>query len=350
MLVNIQALRGLAACLVIFVHLDVFLGALGFITFGSCGVDIFFVISGFIMVYTTQSRHVGPINFFINRLVRIAPTYWLLTLAVFALAVTVPHLLGATRAEPSELLKSLLFIPFQKSNGRFEPILFLGWTLNYEMFFYVLFALGLLFKKCSSIVTILILLTLSLVGLGLKPNETISHFYTDPFLLEFGLGMLIARGMPLLPAQASRSARLFVFVVAIAAVLTLVWEPLLDAGPRLLVFGVPSAVLVASAVTLERWGWKVTSSPMLLLGDASYSIYLTHPFVTQPLQRLAPHLPQRNLITVLLLVLTPLVVAGCGIAFFKFVERPLTVNLRRWLLLANKPVESAHPAVIVNRL
>jgi exopolysaccharide production protein ExoZ len=115
---------------------------LGFDTFGGGGVDIFFVISGFIMVYTTQSHHVGPFSFFVNRVVRIVPIYWLLTLAVFTLAVIAPHLLGATRAAPSELLKSLLFIPFAKSNGAVQPILFLGWTLNYEMFFYMLFALG----------------------------------------------------------------------------------------------------------------------------------------------------------------------------------------------------------------
>jgi exopolysaccharide production protein ExoZ len=197
-------------------------------------------------------------------------------------------------------------------------------------------------------VTILVLLMLSLAGLGLKPTGLISRFYTSPFLLEFGMGMLIARGAPLLPALAPRSARLFVFAVAIAAALIVAWEPLLTAGSRLLVCGVPSAVLVASAVILERWGWKVTSSPVLLLGDASYSIYLTHPFVTQAFQRLAPHLPQQNLITVLLLALTLLAVAACAITFFKWVERPLTANLRRRPLLAEKPVKSAHHAVIVN--
>src|SRR6185437_14170487 len=132
---NIQALRAIAALLVVFVHLAVPVAALGVAPFGAGGVDLFFVISGFIMVYTTVGRPISGAEFLGRRIVRIVPLYWLLTLAVFGIALIAPTLLQFTTASWGQLLKSLFFIPFAKANGDVQPVLFLGWTLNYEMFF-----------------------------------------------------------------------------------------------------------------------------------------------------------------------------------------------------------------------
>src|SRR5438270_9012352 len=115
MLVNVQALRGLAAFLVVFVHLEVLarLAGLpgGLTVFGNSGVDVFFVISGLIMVVTTSGRKQTPQGFLRNRLTRIAPLYWAITLVVFALALVAPALLQSTTADAGQLLKSLFFVP-----------------------------------------------------------------------------------------------------------------------------------------------------------------------------------------------------------------------------------------------
>ena len=112
--------------------------------FGGAGVDIFFVISGFIMVYTTMDREITPWSFMADRIARIVPAYWAATLGVFFLALVAPSLLQTSHMQWGELFKSLVFVPFRKANGLVQPVLFVGWTLNYEMFFYLMFAAGLL--------------------------------------------------------------------------------------------------------------------------------------------------------------------------------------------------------------
>lgn len=91
----------------------------------------------------------GPVEFMTNRVVRVAPLYWALTLGIFALAALVPALVGATQADPGKLVKSLLFIPFDKGNGLIQPLLFQGWTLNLEMVFYGLFACRCCSARCG---------------------------------------------------------------------------------------------------------------------------------------------------------------------------------------------------------
>jgi peptidoglycan/LPS O-acetylase OafA/YrhL len=90
-----------------------------------------------------MDREVTPWSFMANRIARIAPIYWTITLAVFTISPVAPSLLQATMPDWRELLKSLAFVPFEKSNGLTQPVLFVGWTLNYEMLFYALFAAGL---------------------------------------------------------------------------------------------------------------------------------------------------------------------------------------------------------------
>src|SRR5690349_10997415 len=104
MLNNVQALRALAAMLVVLGHLQPLFEtvhpALAWVGLGRCGVDLFFVISGFIMVHTTRAGDTSPGAFAIRRLVRILPLYWAVTLAVFAVALVAPSLVQASRPDP----------------------------------------------------------------------------------------------------------------------------------------------------------------------------------------------------------------------------------------------------------
>lgn len=114
--------------------------------FGTSGVDLFFVISGFIVVVTTAGVDTKPFDFWRRRIVRVVPLYWLLTLLMVTVALIAPGLFKTLKVAPETVLQSLLFIPHfsQSFSGVVWPLLVPGWTLNFEMFFYALFGLALI--------------------------------------------------------------------------------------------------------------------------------------------------------------------------------------------------------------
>lgn len=351
MLINIQALRALAAMLVVVVHLEVMASQLGImkadVELFAAGVDLFFVISGFIMVYTTSAAPPTPVEFFVNRLVRIAPLYWLMTLAVFLTAAMAPALMGGTDADPIYLIKSLLFLPFARDDGLFRPILFVGWSLNYEMFFYVLFAGTLMIAGLRRRValTVAILLFLVLLGSFGRPYLAPALIYlAQPVILEFALGMLIGLVYANLPASA-RAARIAALGAPLALALLLLcprWLP----GAAWPVSGLPAAALVIAALIAERGGLRLDRPGIVLLGNASYALYLTHPIVTQGITKIAQKLHLLSAATALPLMLFALVGAAlAGIATHLWVERPLGRFARRLFKgpIHREPVSAVAP-------
>lgn len=331
---NVQVLRAVAAILVVFVHIDKLLSSLDLPPFGGGGVDIFFVISGFIMTYTTIDRDSTPWSFMADRIARIVPPYWAITVAVFAVACIAPTLLQATRPDWTELFKSLLFVPFMKSNGLVQPTLFVGWTLNYEMFFYLLFAAGLAFpnKKLGAGSIIVWLAFLVAMGLLEQPESVIGQFYTSITMLDFALGMLIAlsfRQIPIVSGVLVRPALALLVSLGLAAAVVL---PLfLPNVSSFFVSGLPAALVVAGAVTLERSGWSLRHRWLLVLGNASYSIYLTHPFVTQLARKSAAFVPPDPVAALLLIAATLVSVCLVGLTVHYFLEQPLSSLFRRLL-------------------
>jgi peptidoglycan/LPS O-acetylase OafA/YrhL len=291
-LFNVQALRAIAALMVVCVHLQVLAemggGPRGFTDAGNAGVDLFFVISGFIMVFTTGRRPQGPLAFLGSRLRRIAPLYWSVTLAVFGVAWLAPALVQNTPSDLHRLVSSLLFIPAPRPDGTLRPVVFVGWTLNFEMAFYVLFALGLLApRRWVGVFAAAAALVVAVAwGRAAGPLPGVPGFYTTPMVLEFGAGMLLGLAwaglrLPkgLAPAAMAAGA------VAFAVMLLAPW--LMPHVDRVVVFGLPATVIVAVALALERQG-KAARWPWLqALGAASYAIYLSHFFVTQAVILLA---------------------------------------------------------------
>lgn len=330
MIDNIQALRAVAALLVVFVHLDVFARALGLPTTGHGGVDLFFVISGFIMVHTTRSRPMGPGAFMLNRLTRIAPIYWLLTLATFVVAWLAPRLMQATVADVEQLLLSIAFIPFRKSNGLVQPVLFVGWTLNFEMFFYALFALGLAFRerRRGTLVVVLSLFALVVLGWWFRPENVQAAFYTRPIVLEFAAGMGLAALTPGARVDTSLG-RISVGLTGLAALACIAIVPVFfPTASRLLTHGVPALIVVASAIVLHNSGVSWSNRWVLALGNASYSLYLTHPFVTQAMQKLGRSLGLTPAVALAGSLLTLVVVCLVGVATHLWLEKPLTAFVK----------------------
>ena len=125
---SIQALRGLAALFVVFQHIR-------FLNFGAFGVDIFFCISGFMIMFTTEK---STKYFFRKRLIRILPLYYLMTLVTYLSLLLFPSMFQQTRHNLSHLVKSLLFIPFDIGGGIIQPLVRIGWTINCAVIFHCL--------------------------------------------------------------------------------------------------------------------------------------------------------------------------------------------------------------------
>ncbi len=190
---SIQALRGLAALFVVFQHIR-------FLNFGAFGVDIFFCISGFMIMFTTEK---STKYFFRKRLIRILPLYYLMTLVTYLSLLLFPSMFQQTRHNLSYLVKSLLFIPFDIGGGIIQPLVRIGWTINCEMLFYLLFFIAFHISMkyrgliCSAFLAVLVgavQIFAPLISSWQSPIggllSPVLIFYGDPVMLEFIFGIL----------------------------------------------------------------------------------------------------------------------------------------------------------------
>jgi exopolysaccharide production protein ExoZ len=292
---------------------------------GQAGVDMFFLISGFIMAHGVIESPSTPSAFMRRRILRITPLYWLVTVAVFAMALIAPHLFPQVSADALHLLQSLFFIPQEKS-----PVVYVGWTLNYEMFFYCLFAVGLLAAgPWRLLVPMALIVGLVVLGLVFGPHHgPIWYVVTNPMLVEFAGGIVLAVVWRRLGGLAELWAILMAAAFAAIFIGPYVGAPWIRVGA----WGVPAACVATAALALEARGLTARWRPVQLLGDASYSIYLTHFFVTRLYEKfpvgvdLHRHPVAAALVGIVMLV----VVAGVGIAVHKLIEKPLGAQLGRW--------------------
>jgi exopolysaccharide production protein ExoZ len=307
----------------------------GVTVFGNSGVDVFFVISGLIMVVTTSGRKQTPQGFLRNRATRIVPLYWTVTFAVFAIALLAPSLLQSTTADPFDLGRSLAFIPYARADGAMHPVVFVGWTLNYEMAFYVVFALGLLLpnRLAGLVASIAVLAAAAVAGQALRPSNPVLAFYTAPMICEFGAGMVL--GALFVRERLPKDRRYgwpaaCLGAAALAVMLAGPW--LWPHADRALMFGIPAVVIVTCALVAERAGLKLGAGWIQLLGAASYSIYLTHFFATQVVVKAAEKLAGLGpLVAWALLPAAFVLVAILGVIVHRRVELPLTDLARRWI-------------------
>ncbi|MCY1405151.1 Acyltransferase family protein [compost metagenome] len=322
---SVQLLRAIAATAVVFFHLPLFRN-------GAWGVDIFFVISGFIMALVTanSSKH-----FFSKRVIRVVPLYWLGTFGVFGVALLLPNLLGNTTADLVGLVKSLLFIPYLK--GEYvQPILYLGWTLNFEMFFYALFALSMAIShRHRLLICSAALLGLVLMGKLFTFESLLPRFYTDDIILEFALGMgcyaLYSRTQAWRMAGPSLTARITLVAIGVAV---LAYMPFNEALKPMLghtvALAFPATVIFLALVhglSGLRLPWI-----LVLIGDASYSLYLFHPYVLKVINKVFHVFDAPG---VLAYVMAPVTIGLCylvAIGIYRLVELPLTNTLRRQFL------------------
>lgn len=253
--------------------------------YGQYGVDLFFVISGFIITVTTASRP-SAITFFWKRVIRIVPLYWTVTLAYATVELLKPSLLRSAGGGFSHLAFSLLFIPayHPKFTTDIWPTVIQGWSLNYEMLFYSIFGACLLAPARWVAFTAIAVLSLFVAIGQLAPmTNPIALTLTSTLLLEFSFG--IVTGIVFLRSKASSTLLLSISFIAIASVCLLfeladfvVWRPLLWGS----IFG----FVLSLVLYFEQTGVQFARKLPIKIGDASYSIYLTH-FAVIALLRMA---------------------------------------------------------------
>jgi len=349
MLHNLHLLRAVAALAVVYFHTTSEAG-LNLSGIGSHGVDVFFVISGFIIPYV-EAQSAGA--FLIRRIIRIVPFYWAATLALFAAALIVPHILHSTGADFTQLLCSLFFIPFESSDGGVLPTLILGWSLNYEMYFYVMFALALAVapKRAPLACSVGVLTILAVVDLSGSTHPS-ATFYGRPLVVEFLYGVCAYYLFRLAERRAgwfARRPRLrkWLWFVVLNATLTLGIEESHGGfgWPRFVAAGLPAFALVLAAVLLERlYGVSARFRPVLLMGESSYILYLIHPYVIYGVLR-TMRWESANLswpATIVLIVGLLLLSALAAIAIHVWFEKPVITALRQRVHPRSDPIAPRH--------
>jgi exopolysaccharide production protein ExoZ len=337
---SIQTLRGIAALLIVVFHSYVHLEARDIIpdiptlvSSTRTGVDIFFVISGFIMVFISGDsfgKPGAPQKFFIRRIIRIVPIYWLYTLCMAALLLLVPQYFSHGKSfSTSHLAASLTFIPWPNNIGQIKPVLQVGWTLNFEMYFYLVFTFLLfLSKKVFLPLLTTIMVGGFIAGLVMPTQNSIYYVITSPLLIEFLLGCMIGlycQRQETLGVSAGSS----IFMVIAGAVLLLL-TGIVDTTqvPRIVKWGIPSALLVAGAIFLERNGKIYHHSLLAKLGDSSYSLYLTHIFSINAVGKVwAMVFGSRYDIFIGVAITVSIVIGYIG---YLVVEKPTTTYLNIW--------------------
>ncbi|MFZ4893533.1 acyltransferase family protein [Plantibacter sp. Mn2098] len=346
---GVQALRFVAAAVVVVTHSMFYTqerldqGA-AIWHGGEAGVDIFFVISGFVMMIASGMRQHEPGDwkyFSMRRIVRIVPMFWIALTVKIATMLVLPAAVLHAQLTPSTVVFSYLFIPNRNSEGRVEPLLGVGWTLTFEMMFYLIFAIALFVRVRPVVFAGLVLVGLAVGSIFRPPGDWPAWaVYFDPIVLYFLVGMLIAL---VVTKPAFRRLRYPVFGALVAILVVVALLPgadlSLDRGSPVRMLGV--AAIVYGVVLLEPILTGRIPRQVLFLGDASYSLYLFHPLI-------APIVPvvlaRLGIISAPLSIVLAVAVAIIGGALvYRWIERPITGQLRRRLPYMTKPKAKPQP-------
>lgn len=346
---GIQAARGIAALLVILRHATIILsdpahpGSLplgGLFMFGRAGVEFFFVLSGFIMVYVHREDFGRPVafgSFWAKRLVRIYPLYWIATLILGAILAISPTNDLAER-NPVHVLFSFLLLP-----EAHDPILDVGWSLRLEMLFYLLFSVAILSRLVGGLLMVGWLIGIvANIALTTASGSSPLGLYGDAFVFRiFNLDFFLGAAAAFAVTRPLPGARVLLAIGVTLFLANGLFESFGPPGtewpPRTITYGLASALIVYAAALLDRArGWRVPGT-LVALGEASYSIYLVHVILLLIYGQAAKFAMRVVSVPNLLVFVGGVIIAVVGgWCFSLVVERPLLGVARR--ALSPRPV------------
>lgn len=345
MIYSIQMLRGVASLMVFWGHLKFYGYLPNFLTLqeGAIGVDLFFVISGFIMGKTLHNQKeqglTSSINFFTRRLVRVFPVYIIVSLTIVLFNGGLKH-----------CLISLFLIPIADANGvLIYPFIAAAWTLSFELVFYLIIAILLCVKKYNFVNVILTIFTLFLLSFFIKSKIAIIETIFSPILLEFSFGLFIYEIHQYRNNLLALKSTQYIFLFISLVLFLILKEGIADGYPgvyqglnvqyqnskyiipRWLGYGIPSALLVYSATLFEKSFRKFSLYlvPFVFLGDISYSLYLCHTFL---IGKIKVHLNLEN--TQMFLIITFMTISVSAFLYL-LIEKPIS-NMSKKLLFLNQ--------------
>ena len=330
---SIQVLRGIASLVVFYHHLTGNVAkVLGFesphqfFSFGFCGVDLFFIISGFI-IYKTSSNY--PIdfdsfkNYLKKRFTRVFPIYWIVVLPI--LLTSFLFLKSNYTFTIAEILKTLLLVPHHNAINA------VSWTLSYELYFYLIFSLTLLNRFALIIPIVIISLTIfnsitHQFGSGLL-HQTDWYFYFSPFNFDFLIGVLIAKYLK----TNFLNLNLTIISIVVGIIFLVFFGMSVQddvSNRRILIFAIPSTIFVISFINLEKQFSVKFPHWLIKIGDASYVLYLIHfPIIILATKFLKKYIHGNNS-NILFLIFAGIIIPYLAVIIHKKIEKPLLTYLK----------------------
>lgn len=326
MYISVQYLRALAALFVLLAHISFKLethsvNLLNGYNIGSYGVDLFFIISGFIMCLTIDKKKSTFITFMKARFIRIIPLYWILSFVALVIFWVNPSLVNSSGGQTS-IWASFTLMP----NG-YKYLINNGWTLSFEFFFYLVFSLFIPFRTWQKTLTMTALLSLSLSGLLVETVNSYLKFITSPLLLEFAMGIAAYKII-----RSKRIKLAHSIALIFASLGLLFYANNLGIESRDVIFGraiyagLPMMLLFLGFVSIE---YLMPKNKILYnIGMSSYSLYLLHPFA---LSAVTVCFSLLGLMSYAYLYFFSMLFVSCisGWVCYKFIELPVGNKVRK---------------------
>lgn len=339
----IQDLRGIAALLVLYTHTANFVYKKLKLTdytkisdidisrssFGDIGVDIFFIISGIVMAISLMNRKVSALKFLKKRAIRIVPIYYFYS-AILLFSIII---VGKVGVDYKSLICSIFFLPVNIDDSIFLAFLGPGWTLNYEVFFYILIAIGLSLTKNLNnafLFVVILILTLIFGGYFFKPEtDSIAYFYTNSILIEFAIGLVLGFTFKKLNGKIKSFKFGLLLLLLLITLVTKYFEfEIVQLTPyRGLLYGSIACVFIMVYATFNK-SWRF----LYKIGEISYTLYLAHlAFVLQGTWKFLLYFKVETFLNFYLLVfLVMFIVVLISFPLYYLVEKKLNIYFNKY--------------------
>lgn len=319
----LQIIRLVSAIFIILYHSH-FIGDHGYF-----GVELFNILSGFLLIYTTE-KVFSTDKMFIKKIIRIVPLYWAMTFITYLLVMLMPSISLMTEAKLEYLIKSLFFIPFVNSYGYNVPVLSVGWTLNYEMFFFIIFLIAMKINpKKRFQISFLLTLFICIVGNTFAKDIFIINYFANIYIFEFILGMASFYVYKYIESRYNYN-----FFWYISAIISFLWL-LLDIGVsininRFIRLGLPAFILFISI--LKLYGNYSFDRRLIKLGNMTYSVYLVEFYTTALYKIIISKIACGFIIQLVLLIVMIIITFMISYIVYLLFEKTITNYLKKKLI------------------